>query len=844
MTDSERPEDELDFDGDDEFILDDADFDQALEQPAEDAGEDLVQGISAASTPDGDGQARGGEDEEDIIDFADDPDWDDGAVGGRDDTLLEEQEPGGDEEGLLASEQASLFVPHGAATHGFGAEGGEFDEESEGPWDGDALSEEDLHAPHGQGGDVESSGEGDWLDRDGIRDADSDEVVLDDEMFDLDSEESDPEASDGGAELNPLVDSEDSFLVLEGVEGELTADTDSPSDEASDSDAEAELFELEADRAADADRIEDELFGDAEEDGDTWDAEPLLDPSVASAEGDVSGVESQDAEDDWSMAEEDGAPVLFSSEPEPGPSGDALDEFELEADDEVASFDETPATLDSQESGGSAAPTLEEIQAAMQQTGEGWENLELGGGANDEGSPDLTAGEYTLDDRSDDVEPGGYDEVDDGIYSEAAVVEAEAEADKDAWEDPDYSEHEESYLEDGEAKGTLITQPFQRRVVRRLVASLAALLLVGASIGVVVTKPEWLGLSSEPDTVDVVRYQRPSVGSGLQEPPGETAKETGLATTAEGDGVPEVPAPDATGLDPTNPPGDSGSIESEPSVAGSGEAQPVVPEIAVPEPPSIPEPQVPDVPPSLVTPDVASTEPPAQPGIPQPTIVPVTVPEPTAPLVMRDGDGFPVVVPSGAGGNEQDRSDRARPIPVGDNLIVADPSEPPPGHDGIRSLGLVTGGRAFAQLRNGNFFVGSIKRVLPASVTLSFADGEVTLPRAELKVLAPVTAQEFQSIQQAESGYVRLQNDNRIQGNIVNTILEEYIVVKQRASHVILPLADVKQQEEGSDTGVQFGEDADGDAWLRSVVAEQLKARQRTTRSSKTAPVQPAPNGK
>lgn len=250
-------------------------------------------------------------------------------------------------------------------------------------------------------------------------------------------------------------------------------------------------------------------------------------------------------------------------------------------------------------------------------------------------------------------------------------------------------------------------------------------------------------------------------------------------------------------------------------------------------------------PPSPAT--VATTTPEPTPAVDEPVVAPATpVPLATAPSATTKPEPTPVADVSAAApmvawpvarGNAGARPPNARKplgtlIRVGDDTMLgeADVSA------GERRVvdGVIPGVKAFAQLHNGNFFIGSVKSVDAAQVTLRTSEGEVTLERAELKRLTGLGSADYAALQKATDGFVRLTNSNKLVGGILSQIADDHVVLEFRSNRVILPRSVVGEVVAGSQgEGVRLGTTTEENDWVRKLAEREVGAKSAERKSPK-----------
>lgn len=138
------------------------------------------------------------------------------------------------------------------------------------------------------------------------------------------------------------------------------------------------------------------------------------------------------------------------------------------------------------------------------------------------------------------------------------------------------------------------------------------------------------------------------------------------------------------------------------------------------------------------------------------------------------------------------------------------------------------GSKAFAQLENGNFFIGSVKAVAADALVLSVKQGEVMLPRAEIRKVTTLDSRDYADLQRATQGFLKLSNDNRLVGEILETVGDDHYVLQMHSDRIVIPRSEVQQVvQRGGKEGLRFGSLGDEEQWLRDVAGRQLES-QRT----------------
>jgi hypothetical protein len=228
----------------------------------------------------------------------------------------------------------------------------------------------------------------------------------------------------------------------------------------------------------------------------------------------------------------------------------------------------------------------------------------------------------------------------------------------------------------------------------------------------------------------------------------------------------------------------------------------------------VPTPPLPSAP-RTTTPEVVQVTPTPVPPGPEHT-------DPTPPPVAVNTDPTPTD-PTPSAHTTPKPEEAPRYLPVGDTMWIGD----------FDNRARVTaewaqvrlGAKAFAQLHNGNFFVGSVKAVNSDALILVVTDGEVSLPRVEVDRVATLDSQEYAELQQATTGFLRLSNRNRLVGTILKSVVDDNYVLQMRSDRIVVPKALVEQvvQQPGTDS-LQFDQAADEEQWLREIATQQLRA--------------------
>jgi hypothetical protein len=117
------------------------------------------------------------------------------------------------------------------------------------------------------------------------------------------------------------------------------------------------------------------------------------------------------------------------------------------------------------------------------------------------------------------------------------------------------------------------------------------------------------------------------------------------------------------------------------------------------------------------------------------------------------------------------------------------------------------GTQALAQLHNGNFFIGSVKRIDSPWVTLNLPQGEVTFSHAELRRLMPLASADFRTLSQGITlGSVRLKNNNRLVGQILRD-QEGSVIVDLETAKITIPKENIEEVSTRPLSEFGFGND-------------------------------------
>lgn len=378
-----------------------------------------------------------------------------------------------------------------------------------------------------------------------------------------------------------------------------------------------------------------------------------------------------------------------------------------------------------------------------------------------------------------------YGEQPDEAYAEAAdgeLVGAALAADVDG---------HDLYVED-EPAAAVLGAPVRRGRTLRVLTSLAATLAVLSSAAAIVLRPEWFGLRLAPEKVEQAQVTRPRIAVDVPQPAALTPPPVAVqpvepeppAVVVEEPPPVEVPTPVAVEPTPVEPL-PVGPAPSEPTPV---EPAPVDPVAGAPDG----QQPTPTEPPAVVEAPTGTL-----PGWPAEQATPATPTDPVA------------------------SASRPRLVRVGEELLIGDDATLAPRET---VAGVSPGSRAFAQLQNGNYFIGNVKRADSQRVTLRIeSGGEVTIPVAAIARITELGSTDYEELQRATSGFVRLTNNNRLVGGILSGIADDHIVLEFRKNRVMLPKSLIGQVVQGEeDAEIRLDTTREEDDWLRRLIERQL----------------------
>ncbi|MCA8943618.1 MAG: hypothetical protein KDB80_13725, partial [Planctomycetes bacterium] len=355
--------------------------------------------------------------------------------------------------------------------------------------------------------------------------------------------------------------------------------------------------------------------------------------------------------------------------------------------------------------------------------------------------------------------------AEDGEYVEAGAVAAgEVDVAGEFDEEVDYSEYEEAYADGTGPAGPSyeVRGGVAARSRWKLVASLAAVLPIAVVGAVAWWNPQWFGSDAEPDTQSqVVLVDRIQV----ERPSVELVAK-----------LPEV-----TFHAPVVEPVEPRIGDPEVNVA------PTEPRVAIPDPDTVP------------TPDDID---PREPGS-------VAV--------------APEIDPSEPSASESQNPNEF--VQAGDNLLIARFSPDRVARGPAVAVNLTPGRQAFAQLHNGSYFTGTVRRVDSSMITLALTVGEVALRYDELKVLTPLENADLSEVTSTQRGFVRLRNQQRLVGAILRSPENDRVTLMGDGTIVDVPNWQIESVGYEPVQGLDILDDEDDDDWLRCRVRSRLNNR-------------------
>ena len=579
----------------------------------------------------------------------------------------------------------------------------------------------------------------------------------------------------------------------------------------------------------------------------TVDATDDLAVGVASGDGVPVPVEPVAGEDVAATTQAPAAPLANAedallTESAPAAEGGLVDGADIAEGEEVAEdeFTEGEEVADGEFAEGEEVAEDEFTEGEEVADGEFAEGEEVAEGEFAEGE-EVADGEFAEGEEVAEGEFAEGEEVADGEFAEGEEVAEGEFAEGEEVAEGEYAEGEEvaegEYAEgeevaEGEPVGAapVLAGPGNRSY--RLATAffgLAASCAIVAGAGLVVMRPEWIGLDLGPAQVTQVRVERPEAPRAIaapqpvadtlvQVPPRPTTNQPTTETPGQ---VQPQPAP--------NKPGMTGQTVAKlfGALARLGSRRPAVGG----ESPVTP------------APNTTTTTPPAEtPPTNTPTATVATGNEPPTRRQSTGEEAWPVRATSRTAKPATRRRDARNTegalVRIDDETMIGESNPQDMQRQAVD--GVLPGLRAFALLQNGNFFVGRVKQSNATSVTLRTPEGEVSLDRSELVRIVGLGSADYEALQRATDGFVRLTNSNKLIGGILTQVADDHVVMEWRSNRVVLPRSVVGSIVKGQPSDeVQFSLSAEEDAWLRGLAEREL-SRDREAAQPKM-PTQPEP---
>lgn len=467
----------------------------------------------------------------------------------------------------------------------------------------------------------------------------------------------------------------------------------------------------------------------------------------------------------------------------------------------------------------------------------------------------------------DEVQRTEDEEYDTSGYEEDEVYEGEEG--EESYDEEGYDEAavaEEGPLEDVEGhdiygedsdRAVVLGGPGSQRRSRTLLMSLAASFLFVGIAATLVVRPQWFGLSVEPERVARVNLTRPKVEVAVGEPnavavaPVEKPEANKPVAGNPGTGSPETGNPasgnpasgnPAAGSPATGNPKTGNPVAGKPAGGTPEGGEPTTGSQAEsPQPTQGAKPVAgPAKQPEGLANGSEQPKPVNQPESAQGTET--TLPVQPIAVASKPGQGPAVVKPVGSQPSttgtgtptpetswpvavskpvDKPQTDKPALVPFGDGLLVG-------ANKGMKSAraidGVMPGSRAFAQLHNGNYFIGKVKQVADETITLRLASGEVTLATNEISQLTRLGSSDYDELQKATKGFVRLTNNNRLIGGIISRIADDHVVLEVRKNRVMLPKSVIGEIVSGKeeDSKVRLGTTTEEENWVRTLAEREL----------------------
>nr|HMQ20982.1 hypothetical protein [Planctomycetota bacterium] len=118
--------------------------------------------------------------------------------------------------------------------------------------------------------------------------------------------------------------------------------------------------------------------------------------------------------------------------------------------------------------------------------------------------------------------------------------------------------------------------------------------------------------------------------------------------------------------------------------------------------------------------------------------------------------------------------------------------------------GILRGAQAFAQLENGHFFVGRVQKVEEEELVMTWGQAEISFLPGDLQKLLPLATQEVDILRGGPEGYVKLKNQNKIWGQILED-LPDVVTIQKGEHRIVIPKVAVAQVTKQKEAQVRLG---------------------------------------
>ena len=121
-------------------------------------------------------------------------------------------------------------------------------------------------------------------------------------------------------------------------------------------------------------------------------------------------------------------------------------------------------------------------------------------------------------------------------------------------------------------------------------------------------------------------------------------------------------------------------------------------------------------------------------------------------------------------------------------------------------------------------------RLAEDRLILMVGKGEVVLPRDEVAKVTTLDSGDYADLQRATTGFLKLSNNNRLVGAILESVVDDHYVLQMRSDRIVVPRSAVDSVvADVGNEGLRFGSLGGEEEWLRQVAAQKLQAMRATT---------------